>query len=90
MTKRLVMAMTAKCSDLFAAVLWKDSVVDGIPVGKEYTGYVPDFMPGNHWGDYVELDIDLKTGKILNWNTPSIKALRETFQTKMIEKEDLG
>lgn len=33
----------------------------------EYEGYVPGFMPGDHFGDYVELDIDLDTGRILNW-----------------------
>lgn len=34
-------------------------------------GYVPDFFPGRHFGDYVYLDIDLETGKILNWKSPS-------------------
>ena len=30
-------------------------------------GYVPDFMPGEHYGDYVILDIDLDTGVVTNW-----------------------
>lgn len=30
-------------------------------------GYVPDFMPGEHYGDYVILDIDLDTGMVTNW-----------------------
>jgi hypothetical protein len=38
---------------------------------KDYEGYVPDFMPGDHYGDYVYLDIDLDTGKIINWEPPT-------------------
>lgn len=30
--------------------------------------YVPNFIPGEHWGDYIELDIDIETGQVLNWN----------------------
>ena len=32
----------------------------------EHNGYVPRFLPGNG-GDYVNLEIDLETGTILNW-----------------------
>ena len=32
-----------------------------------YEGYVPSWMPGEHYGDYVELEIDIDTGQILNW-----------------------
>lgn len=42
--------------------------------GKElidYEGYVPDFMPGEHFGDYLFLDIDLETGQIKNWKKPT-------------------
>lgn len=34
---------------------------------KDYEGYVPNFMPGQHYGDYVILEIDIDTGKITNW-----------------------
>ena len=34
-------------------------------------GYVPDFMPGYHYGDYVILDIDLDTGVVTNWKKPT-------------------
>jgi hypothetical protein len=37
----------------------------------DYDGYVPDFFPGQHYGDYVKLDIDIDTGKIVNWKTPA-------------------
>jgi hypothetical protein len=48
---------------------------DGEQVG-EYHGYVPDFFPDDHYGDYVQLEIDIKTGKILNWNVPTKKDLK--------------
>lgn len=53
----------AKCSDLCTT-----TVVDN--KGTEvfsHDGYVPYFMPGEHYGDYIRLEIDLKSGKILNW-----------------------
>lgn len=43
----------------------------------EYEGYVPEFMPGDHYGDYVELEIDLETGKILNWEQPEPKQIEK-------------
>lgn len=58
--------ISAKCSDLFSASL---------DDGREYDGYVPDFFPGEHYGDYVELEIELATGKILNWKVPTEKDL---------------
>lgn len=30
--------------------------------------YVPGFMPRDHYGDYVDLEIENATGKILDWN----------------------
>ena len=38
---------------------------------KDYEGYVPGFMPGEHYGDYLILDIDIDTGQITNWPKPS-------------------
>jgi len=46
-----------------------------------YEGYVPDFFPGDHYGDYLILDIDLETGQIKNWKKPTpeqVEALRTT------------
>lgn len=37
----------------------------------DHEGYVPDFMPGDHYGDYLILDIDIDSGQILNWEKPS-------------------
>ncbi|WP_176465252.1 MULTISPECIES: hypothetical protein [unclassified Pseudomonas] len=42
----------------------------GEEVGS-YKGYVPNFFPGDHYGDYLILNIDLETGQIKNWNKPS-------------------
>jgi hypothetical protein len=33
----------------------------------KYEGYVPDFMPTEHCGDYIDLEINMKTGQITNW-----------------------
>lgn len=61
--KNAIIRVTAKCSDL-----WSHSIVgaDGIE-RAHYSGYVPSFMPGEHYGDYVMLDIDPYTGLILGW-----------------------
>ena len=62
--------ISAKCSDLFSATLKQDGKEIGV-----YDGYVPKFFPGEHYGDYVELEIDIVTGKILNWKKPTAKDL---------------
>ena len=67
--------INAKCSDLFAASYYKDNKYIG-----EYDGYVPQFMPGQHYGDYVTLQIDADTGKIINWKAPSEAQLTEVFK----------
>lgn len=36
-------------------------------VAKRENNYVPGFMPGNHYGDYLILNI-ADDGKITNWN----------------------
>lgn len=41
--------------------------------------YVPDFFPGDHYGDYLILEIDLSTGKILNWKTPAKEDIEVVF-----------
>lgn len=58
---------------------------DGQRIG-EYEGYVPGFMPGQHFGDYLILDIDIETGQITNWKTPKEKDLRDTFQKEEDEE----
>ncbi|KTC59076.1 hypothetical protein [Pseudomonas savastanoi] len=48
-----------------------------------YNGYVPDFFPGEHYGDYLMLNIDLETGQIKNWKKPDAADIE-----KMIEAEE--
>lgn len=33
----------------------------------DHDDYVPGFFPGDHYGDYIILDIDLDTMQITNW-----------------------
>lgn len=62
-----------KVRDEFCADL-KDQDGDSL---RDYEGYVPEFMPGNHSGDYLILDIDIETGKILNWNVPTKEQIED-------------
>jgi len=75
----MIIYMSAKCSDLCYLELQNYS---GDVLGS-YDDYVPDFFPGEHYGDYVILEIDVGTGKILNWKKPTKKDLRETFGVKL-------
>lgn len=44
---------------------------------KVYSGYVPGFFPGQHYGDYLILDIDIDTGQITNWKTPTASDIEQ-------------
>jgi hypothetical protein len=66
--KAKTISIGGKCSDCFWATV-KDE--KGNKIGNDYSGYVPKFMPGKHYGDNIILDIDLETGKILNWTPPT-------------------
>jgi hypothetical protein len=63
-----------KVSDRFSAELVDQN---GEQIFDQEDGYVPGFMPGQHYGDYVILDIDLDTGKILNWKAPTAEQIQE-------------
>lgn len=67
-----ILKVCAKTVDRFTARLIED--------GKEtaeYDGYVPEFFPEEHYGDYVELDIDIDTGMIVNWKKPTKAELKQ-------------
>jgi hypothetical protein len=70
-----ILRISAKCSDMFSATLIDEK---GKAVA-DYNGYVPDFFPENG-GDYIELDIELATGKILNWKVPAENEVNEIFE----------
>jgi len=74
---KTVLSICAKCSDKFAATLTDEKGVEL----KDHDGYVPSFFPEQHYGDYVELDIDVNTGQILNWKKPTKKQIAEFIKT---------
>lgn len=43
----------------------------------EQDGYVPGFFPGEHYGDYLMLRVDVDTGQIVNWKKPSAEDLNK-------------
>lgn len=53
-----------KVSDRFTYSI-KDQ--QGEKIYNQDDGYVPDFMPGEHYGDYIILDIDIDSGVVMNW-----------------------
>lgn len=65
-----------KVCDQFTATL-RDQ--DGAEL-FDYEGYVPGFMPGEHFGDYVILEIDLDTGQIKNWKKLSAEDIEEWLE----------
>lgn len=67
MKDKNIMKLCLKVSDGFTCQL----------NGAEYEGYVPAFFPEEHYGDYVELNIDITTGKIVNWKKPTNKELKK-------------
>ena len=72
----MTIKVCAKCSDMFGATL-VDSA--GKTVGV-FDGYVPNWFPApnvEHYGDYVELEIDVATGRILNWKKPTAENLKD-------------
>lgn len=46
-------------------------------VVKEKNDYVPGFFPGEHYGDYLILDIDIDTGMIMNWVKPTEQKIKD-------------
>jgi len=85
--RKMILKLSAKCSDLFFAQVFDEQ---GQQLGRDYDGYVPAFMPGDHCGDYVQLEIDTKTGQILNWKQPTRTALTKTFGPLKVEDSDNG
>lgn len=78
-SKNKTISLSAKCSDLCSMVLNDDR-------GQSpYDGSVPGWFPApnvRHYGDYIQLEINLETGQILNWKRPTAANLKETFGGK--------
>ena len=77
------LSIHCKVTDRFGAVV-KDQ--DGGVLGGQHDGYVPKFMPGEHYGDYIILDIDLDTGMVTNWVKPTAEQV-ENFINQVAEDE---
>ena len=71
MPKIKTIEISGKVRDLFS-ISAHDA---GGAVIAEGDGYVPDFMPGQHYGDYVQLTIDVATGRITDWVVPTDKKI---------------
>lgn len=69
-----VLSIHLKVRDEFSAEILDE---DGNSLGGQEDGYVPGFMPGDHYGDYVILEIDLDSGQVRNWKTPSAEEVEE-------------
>jgi hypothetical protein len=81
MTKKIpvqakTLKLCLKVSDRFCASLVDQ---DGKEIHDFDDCYVPDFMPGKHYGDYVMLDIDIDSGQITNWTVPSAEQIQEAI-----------
>lgn len=63
-----------KVCDQFTATLVD---TNGNEICSQGDDYVPGFMPGEHYGDYVILNIDVNTGQVTNWVKPSPDELSE-------------
>ena len=50
---------------------------DNDTIFEQEDGYVWDIMPGDHFGDYVILNIDIETGQITNWEKPTVPEVQK-------------
>lgn len=66
-----------KVSDMFTASLHDQ---DGECIYDQDDGYVPDLMPGDHYGDYIILNVDIDTGVITNWRKPTEEQIKEWIE----------
>lgn len=72
-----ILKICGKTVDRCSAVLVEDGKVTAT-----HDGYVPGFMPEEHYGDYLELDIDIDTGMILNWKKPTKAQLKHDLNNE--------
>ena len=68
----------AKCCDMCSASLHDQ---DGAQIGEDWDNYVPMGMGLGKDGDYIQIDIDLETGRILNWDPPTKEAIEQFLET---------
>jgi hypothetical protein len=68
-------SICAKCVDACSIDFFNSSKTK---VGTS-DGYVPDFFPDEHYGEYIIFEIDITTGKILNWIKPTQAQLKKAM-----------
>jgi len=59
-----------------------DRNVITLPDGTEHEGYIPDGL-GIGGGDYVELSIDIETGKVVGWSDKHRQAVIDLQNTPL-------
>ena len=78
--------ITAKVGDLINGHVYdiNDTVI------ISFGGVVPEFFPSNNYGEYLNLEIELETGKILNWIPPTKEQINEFIMesTEECDNED--
>ena len=68
-----------KVSDRFSYSL---EDISGNQLFDQCDDYVPDIMPGEHYGDYIILDIDIDTGQITNWVKPDAERIEQIVKAE--------
>lgn len=48
--------------------------------------YVPSFFPGDHYGDYIILEVELDSGIIKNWKRPDPADVATAFGMTELEE----
>lgn len=73
----------AKIRDEGSYLIYDDQ---GNLLAEAVNEYVPnDIIPGDY-GDYIELQIDLETGQVLNWVKPSVDAVQQFVEQYKIKE----
>ena len=79
-----MLSICTKVSDRFTCQI---NDQDGKIIADQDDGYVPDFMPGEHYGDYIILEIELDTGIVKNWVRPTAEQIEEFIKRTKGEEE---
>lgn len=73
------MKLHVKITDRFGGDLVDEQ---GEVIHEFEDSYVPDWFPGDHYGDYLILDIDIDTGHITNWKKPSAEDIEQSISSE--------
>jgi len=68
-----------KVSDRFSAQLVSST---GNVILEQEDGYVPNYMPGDNYGDYIILNMDIDTGLVTNWEKPTQESLESWIKNE--------